>query len=1018
MTNNTNYLTYVSFNKSKHKRKDILDTRSLLNTFSSSLFDTTKTKVNSKLNNNTFISSFSKDKTSNFNFGNGFTKNNNFHIENSDDKWKINSNTKKQEHKYEFLVLSQKSIEEFIEKSHENQQKRINLLIQKFEEKKQKEQRESELKMSIWKKEIDSNSVDDNNKKKDDEYLELRKSIKNLSLNRTYTQKPILKNIYNDSSFNVKDEGIENSLNNDISVIPLINHKDSDLGIIKNSNIINIKSKSSKYYKEMILKLKQSRKKVYSHGDKQINSEASKFNSNIDIHKDISIFNIQMSKLHINPEPESQGNSKPITNNLNNKSSQVGKRISFNLNKLISIKEDTKIESETNNKSDYYINFERYVNKKVEKLMNKEEKEKPINSTNTLLSENYTQETRMTLFYIIQNGLVITNQTYYDIGKVFKYHKDNCNKNKVSIFLNDIKLRFKKKSMPIFFYDLYGNVINILSLINQNKLTLYKSSTKSIILFVSFSYENYKGVIFKNENIFGRIPNSPLARNDGLDNEIYKIEKNRKVSEEKMHNIIKGLFKKKDKKKEDFYKTNESRYIKEYKEETYDDYLNRKIEEIQKRTEKDTFSDSELIQNSNLNIKLKKSKSIKNKLKVNWLSNVFNKKEDAYFDKTFILNAIKNIEYYYKIKINNINKRTIKASRNSKLILDPIYKFTPFEKFKNFPNVNDTFNLTINNQLDINKKELDNNQSENNNHNNENIVSIIDKHFSEQFNKKDKSFKLNLTKEENFKRRFSLSSFTLQAWLKKYEKKEKDLKIRIDEEALGNQPKSNFIQKNKLSMINIHFNSNYLVDKNLTDIISMNIPKISITYPHLSVNELYDIFSSYKSLLKLCISINKDLNVLYKGLDYITFKHGVNEMKYESKDLSMSIFGIINQSRSGFISFNEYLKGMIILKSKYIEDKVNLFFQIIDSDGNGMLSFQEVKNICIKSLQRSVCDIQTDSQDEVIVSLGEYFALYIFEILNTKLNEEISLMRIKEIIMKRGSEAEYLEMFCCSNRIN
>ena len=56
------------------------------------------------------------------------------------------------------------------------------------------------------------------------------------------------------------------------------------------------------------------------------------------------------------------------------------------------------------------------------------------------------------------------------------------------------------------------------------------------------------------------------------------------------------------------------------------------------------------------------------------------------------------------------------------------------------------------------------------------------------------------------------------------------------------------------------------------------------------------------------------------------------------------------------------------------EEKIDLFFEMVDEDGNGMLSWEEIYNICQESLQ--VFKGNKDSQ--FIDNLSKFFSDYIF----------------------------------------
>ena len=69
-----------------------------------------------------------------------------------------------------------------------------------------------------------------------------------------------------------------------------------------------------------------------------------------------------------------------------------------------------------------------------------------------------------------------------------------------------------------------------------------------------------------------------------------------------------------------------------------------------------------------------------------------------------------------------------------------------------------------------------------------------------------------------------------------------------------------------------------------------------------------------------------------------------------------------------------------------------MFFKIIDTDGNGQLSFDEVFEICEMSLGN--CFSKTDENDQFIKTLSEFFTTVIFRQTKRELDDEIPLPEI------------------------
>lgn len=162
---------------------------------------------------------------------------------------------------------------------------------------------------------------------------------------------------------------------------------------------------------------------------------------------------------------------------------------------------------------------------------------------------------------------------------------------------------------------------------------------------------------------------------------------------------------------------------------------------------------------------------------------------------------------------------------------------------------------------------------------------------------------------------------------------------------------------------------------------------------------MFELFVQYKSLIKICIALNRSMKILKKGVDFKTFHQGVLQMSTESEELAKKIFTTINVKNNNYLSWEEFLKGMITIKSENISDKIDMFFKIIDSDGNGLLSYQEVLELSYLSLKRNLQG-KDKTSDEVINELARYFADLIFKLVDVNIDDEIPLPKIKEVYLQ------------------
>lgn len=224
--------------------------------------------------------------------------------------------------------------------------------------------------------------------------------------------------------------------------------------------------------------------------------------------------------------------------------------------------------------------------------------------------------------------------------------------------------------------------------------------------------------------------------------------------------------------------------------------------------------------------------------------------------------------------------------------------------------------------------------------------------------------------------------------------KEANNTVDIDERKLCSRYRKNFIKLNILKNTNPYFQAERAIESKLKDLISQNIPKICSKYPTLNRITLYDMFTQYKSIVKITCAKTRSMKAP-EGINFLTFKNGIPQMINESHILSKLMFAAFNEKGNGFLSWEEFMKGMIIIKSKDIGDKLNLFFKIIDTDGNGLLSYDEVEELSHRSLQRS--PFFSDSDDPMIKELANYFADLIFQLVSIDRDKEIPLPAIREV---------------------
>jgi hypothetical protein len=139
-------------------------------------------------------------------------------------------------------------------------------------------------------------------------------------------------------------------------------------------------------------------------------------------------------------------------------------------------------------------------------------------------------------------------------------------------------------------------------------------------------------------------------------------------------------------------------------------------------------------------------------------------------------------------------------------------------------------------------------------------------------------------------------------------------------------------------------------------------------------------------------------------------------MNSQGKEMTKKIFNTINTLNSKYVNWEELMNGLLTLKNKDLNDKLDLFLRIIDSDGNGYLSFEEVYSLSIDSLSRQLSKGKEMNENDIVITLlADYFAKLIFQLVGRPINEEIPITEIKAKIYEGGQAAEYLQMFICAD---
>ena len=186
---------------------------------------------------------------------------------------------------------------------------------------------------------------------------------------------------------------------------------------------------------------------------------------------------------------------------------------------------------------------------------------------------------------------------------------------------------------------------------------------------------------------------------------------------------------------------------------------------------------------------------------------------------------------------------------------------------------------------------------------------------------------------------------------------------------------------------------------------------------------LYDVFIEFKNMLLLSMMKNKDINLYKNGLDFESFYNCNTKINQQGQILAKRLFNLFNnKSNDKYISLENYVNGMLKLKNSNKENKLNLFFDMLDENSKGFMTYDDIYKFGIISLQKITLNLETMDDFEkakkdknnhksisVIENLADFFSKMIFKLVNIDIKEKIPLKLLKKMIIQGGEQADYIE---------
>ena len=90
---------------------------------------------------------------------------------------------------------------------------------------------------------------------------------------------------------------------------------------------------------------------------------------------------------------------------------------------------------------------------------------------------------------------------------------------------------------------------------------------------------------------------------------------------------------------------------------------------------------------------------------------------------------------------------------------------------------------------------------------------------------------------------------------------------------------------------------------------------------------------------------------------------------------------------SGYLTWEEFIECMKLICSGNLIQRIELFFKVLDEDGNGMFSYQEIYDIAKISLAR----FNDPKGEKFIAKMAHFMTKKIFAMFNISLEDEVPL---------------------------
>ena len=210
------------------------------------------------------------------------------------------------------------------------------------------------------------------------------------------------------------------------------------------------------------------------------------------------------------------------------------------------------------------------------------------------------------------------------------------------------------------------------------------------------------------------------------------------------------------------------------------------------------------------------------------------------------------------------------------------------------------------------------------------------------------------------------------------------------------------------------------IDKLYHDLLVFNLPDLNNKVYIRKL--LYDIFIEFKNMLLLSMAKNRNINLEKNCLDLDSFYNCNTKVNQQGLIVAKKLFNVFNnKSDNKYLSLENYVNGMLILKDSSRENKLNLFFDMLDEKSKGYMTYDDIYKFGVISLQKITFNFESiddynkaknnkNNMDiKIIGTLADYFSRMIFKLVNIDIKGHIPLELLKKFVLQGGEQADNIE---------